>query len=147
MKQRCLNPKSRSYNNYGGRGITICEQWRDYEKFANWAYSNGYKLERTKNGVNKWTIDRINNDGNYEPKNCRIVPMCIQNANKGKFTKGKYIGVYKQKHGGYEGRIQMKGVLIFRTYGKTELDAAKRRDKFILENNLPNRLNNVYCEV
>jgi len=67
MKQRCLNPKNKKYNSYGGRGIKICNEWlNDFMNFYNWAMANGYKK-----GL---TIDRINNDGNYEPLNCQWIP-------------------------------------------------------------------------
>ena len=74
IKQRCLNPKNVSYHNYGGRGITICEEWKnDFMSFYNWSMKNGYK-----EGL---TIDRINNDGNYEPSNCRWTTRLVQNNN------------------------------------------------------------------
>lgn len=74
MKNRCYNTNTERFKDYGGRGISICEEWRnDFKSFYNWSMSNGYK-----EGL---TIDRINNDGNYEPKNCRWVEIKIQNRN------------------------------------------------------------------
>lgn len=75
MIQRCNNPKAPNYHNYGGRGITVCKEWEnDYFAFRNWALENGY--EET------LTLDRIDNDGNYEPSNCRWVSMKVQSNNK-----------------------------------------------------------------
>ena len=74
MKQRCFNPKDRNYHNYGGRGITVCDEWLDYLTFKKWCDENGYEQ-----GL---SIDRINNDGNYEPGNCRWVTQKVQNNNK-----------------------------------------------------------------
>ena len=81
MKTRCYNPNFIYYCNYGGRGIMICDEWKnDFSKFYEWAINNGYK-----EGL---TIDRINNDGNYEPDNCRWITRAEQNRNQRK-TKNK----------------------------------------------------------
>ena len=75
MIDRCENTSAERYPDYGGRGISICKEWReDFDAFADWAKENGYE-----EGL---TIDRINNDGNYEPGNCRWVTKREQNRNK-----------------------------------------------------------------
>lgn len=78
MKERCLNENSKHYIDYGGRGISICKEWLNkesgYLNFKTWALQNGYKKNLS--------IDRINNDGNYEPKNCRWVSSKIQANNR-----------------------------------------------------------------
>jgi len=75
LKQRCYNPNNPSYKNYGGRGITVCDEWRnDKEAFIKWALTHGFKK-----GL---TIDRIDNDGNYEPQNCRWATNIQQQCNR-----------------------------------------------------------------
>lgn len=74
MKQRCYNPKNPIYKHYGGRGIKMPEDWQtDFKTFYNWAIDAGWEK-----GLE---IDRINNDGNYEPSNCRCVPHKINSRN------------------------------------------------------------------
>ena len=75
MKDRCYNPKNKSYIHYGARGIKICEDWlHSYDSFMKWALNNGYNKSLS--------IDRIDNNGNYEPNNCRWVDKKTQAKNK-----------------------------------------------------------------
>lgn len=75
MKQRASNPNTKMFKRYGGRGIVLCEEWKnDFAKFKEWALDNGYE--------DNLTIDRINNDGNYEPSNCRWADWVTQSRNK-----------------------------------------------------------------
>jgi hypothetical protein len=87
MKARCLNPSCEAYGNYGGRGIAICDEWLDWDSFADWGYSNGYEQ-----GL---FLDRVDNNGNYEPSNCRFVTMAVSNANKGSVDGVTYGGKYR----------------------------------------------------
>lgn len=78
MKTRCYNPKYDSYCNYGGRGISICDEWLDkkigFVNFYKWSIENGYEEHLT--------IDRVNNDGDYEPSNCRWISKHDQSYNR-----------------------------------------------------------------
>ena len=80
MKQRCYYPQKQGYQYYGGRGIQVCEEWKDsFSNFAEWAFQNGYD-ENAK--PYECTLDRIDYNGNYCPENCRFVDMHIQNTNR-----------------------------------------------------------------
>lgn len=81
---RCNNKKDISYKNYGGRGIKVCDEWLEYDNFAIWCLKNNYK-----EGLE---IDRINNNGNYEPDNCRFVTRLENSRNKRNSIKYNYKG-------------------------------------------------------
>lgn len=84
IKNRCLNPNASNYERYGGRGISICDEWKNnFKIFYDWAMSHGYQDDLT--------IDRMNNNGNYEPSNCRWVTRREQQNN----TRRNHIFTYK----------------------------------------------------
>lgn len=88
MKQRCTNPKTVNYHNYGGRGIKVCEEWSShFISFYDWAMKNGYS--------DTLSIDRINSNGNYEPSNCRWVSCKAQNNNR---RSNKFLELDGQNH-------------------------------------------------
>ena len=75
MLSRCYNENNVRYNDYGGRGIIVCNEWKnDFSTFLDWSYNNGYDVALT--------LDRIDNNGKYEPCNCRWTTMKVQSNNR-----------------------------------------------------------------
>lgn len=98
VKRRCLNKNHQNYHNYGGRGITICKEWRDsYKVFREWAYDNGWTEEIPDNHNNALSIERIDVNGNYEPSNCCFIPLWQQSKNKRPYSKREKIKTWKDK--------------------------------------------------
>ena len=137
MKDRCTNPNNNHYRYYGAKGIEVCSEWLDFSNFRNWAEANGYNKELS--------LDRINPDGNYEPINCRYVSAQIQGANKDKTkspTKNSaYKGVYKIPSGGWYASICINYEQKYLGSFETQEEAAKAYNNYVLDNNLPHRLN------
>jgi len=75
LKRRCYNPSSPNYKYYGGRGIKVCDEWREsFEAFKTWALENGYREDLT--------LDKIDNDKDYTPDNCRWATKEMQSCNR-----------------------------------------------------------------
>lgn len=74
MKQRCLNPKSTAYDRYGGRGIRVCAEWMEFIPFRDWALASGY--------AEGLSIERVDNEGDYTPVNCRWATATEQSRNR-----------------------------------------------------------------
>ncbi len=88
MKQRCYNVNHKRYRDWGGRGVTVCDEWRnDFMNFYNWAINNGYN--------DNLTIDRIDNNKGYEPSNCRWVDRKTQQRNRRNTKYITYNGITK----------------------------------------------------
>ena len=93
IKSRCYLKSNSRYKNYGGRGISVCDEWKNsFEKFSEWAYANGYDGSAE---FGECTIDRIDVDGNYCPENCRFVNIKSQANNR---TNTYYITIDGETH-------------------------------------------------
>ena len=122
MKQRCCNPKNKSYKNYGGRGVRICDDW--VNNFLN--FYNDMK-EGYEKGLQ---IDRIDNNGGYELSNCRWVTNKQNQANRGSRASGSsiYKGVTKIRDGKWTAQIKKDGKVYRLGYFTCEKEAAKAYD-------------------
>jgi hypothetical protein len=81
MRQRCYDPNYRRYQDWGGRGIRVCDEWKDSKAFIDWAFANGWQK-----GLH---LDRIDNDGNYEPANCHFATPSENSRNTRRAAKYK----------------------------------------------------------
>jgi hypothetical protein len=97
IRRRCLNPNHRGYPNYGGRGIQICERW--LSSFQNFYADMGPKP------TPEHSLDRIDNDGDYEPTNCRWTTRQVQNNNRRGRKKAAYYTNLVANGGTYVKRI------------------------------------------
>ena len=142
MIQRCTNPNHKAYKNYGGRGITVCEEWLDVATFIAWAESTYPNIEDA-------TLDRIDNDKGYSPDNCRWADRSTQSINqrmKSNNTSG-YTGVtWHKNRNRWCSAIRSQGVIINVGTFKDKMEAVQARDNYIIENNLPHKLSTDYKE-
>lgn len=145
IKQRCRNKNDKGYKNYGGRGIDVCDDWyNNFISFYNWCITNGYK-----SGLQ---IDRVDNDGNYEPDNCRWVERFVNIQNKRPpHNQTGYKGVYIRSWTGKRGitrvlfvsRIKNNGVLYRLGGFKTAKEAALAYNNFVITNHTNHTLNKI----
>lgn len=136
MIYRCTNPKYKKYKDYGGRGITVCDRWLDVRNFIEDMYPTYEK------GL---SIDRINNNGNYELSNCRWTTMAVQQINKRVLmstNKSGYRGVsFDKKFKKFRVRININRKEILLGYFDNAIDGAKVYNKYVIDNNLGYPLN------
>ncbi len=140
MLQRCTNEKAPNYSSYGGRGITVCEEWKnDFMSFYNWAIQNGYK--------DVLTIDRINNDGNYEPLNCRWTTKAVQSRNtkiiQSNNTSGFRGVLWKKDSKKWQASITVNCKNIYLGLFDDILSGAKAYNDYVVLNNLEHSLNEI----
>ena len=139
MKQRCYNSKSNNFKHYGGKGVTIFNNWIDKENgftnFYNWSIENGY--------LENLTIDRIDVNGNYEPSNCRWVTIKEQENNKSnnhliKDIDGNYLTVSQ-----FKTKYNMKTSTLLNRLYSGDLGYRLIRPKRSNKNNYANNWNNL----
>lgn len=138
MIQRTTNINSTYYCNYGGRGITVCDEWKAFKGFyedMSTAWRQGL------------TIDRINVNGNYEPSNCRWATKEVQARNTRLImatNKSGYRGVsFNKKNSNWRAQIEVSSKKIYLGSFKTALDAAKAYDSYVVLNSLEHTINGV----
>lgn len=136
MKQRCSYEKSPGYARYGGRGITVCEEWQNFQTFCEWALSKGWEK-----GLQ---VDRIDNNANYCPDNCQL--LCNRdNSIKDQRPHNEvgYIGVMPRS-GRFVAYIKVFGKVKWIGTFDTKEIAARERDLYVIANKLGYTLNFKY---
>lgn len=142
MMGRCYNPNNCNFKNYGSRGISVGVEWRNNrDDFIEWAINNGYDKSLS--------LDRINNNGNYEPSNCRWVNQRTQNINKRASIESSTgyvgVGIHSSSYGDniyYYGRLRDKsGRQVYTGMSKDIIQCVIMRNNYIIENKLGNKLN------
>ena len=138
MMGRCYNLKNKHYQSYGGRGISVCTDWQDLANFVSWA-------EETY--IEGMTMDRINNDGNYEPTNIRWADKTTQQLNQRiqKNNTSGFVGINWHKgNNKWVAKIKVNKIVIHLGYFNSVQEAVEARDIYIIENSLPHKLSTDY---
>ena len=136
MVGRCSNPNNKDYKNYGGRGITVCEEWLDVRNFVAWC-------DLTRPDTEGLSLDRTDVDGNYEPTNCRWADASTQSLNQriSKSNTSGFVGVdFKPNENKYVARITVLGNRVYIGTFLTIEEAVQARDNYIIANELPHKL-------
>lgn len=141
IKKRCFNPKEPCYPHYGARGITVCDEWlHDFNAFEQWSLANGYS--------DTLTIDRIDNNGNYSPDNCRWITHDEQQRNRSNNIRVEHNGesktiselsrelglsdktLYKRYHSAilHKGFCEFDDLINHRSYAKIYTEKYKNRN-------------------
>lgn len=148
MIRRCYDPKCSNYKHYGARGIRVCDEWRNEDglyNFCKWILSVGYDFSKS---GREQSLDKINNDGNYEPSNCRLATPSIQNGNMRTKTQTGYKGVRLHASGGvFYTNVKINGVVFHIGDSKSKNECARMRNDFIIKNNLLKPLNIIKPEL
>ena len=140
MIRRCTNPNNKDYKDYGGRGITVCEEWLDVIDFVAWC-------EATHPNIEGYSLDRIDNDKGYSPENCRWANRLVQNINqrmKSTNTSGYNGIIWNKKNSNWGAVIGIATKKVYIGSFLTKEEAALARDNYIIENKLPHKLSTEY---
>ena len=142
MLGRCYNKNYKQFNDYGGRGITVCEEWLDVVKFIEWCESTC----PNEKGI---SLDRIDNDKGYSPENCRWVDKSTQAINQRmrRTNTSGFVGITWDKNKGrWSARVQIFKRGKYIGYYLSKEEAVQARDSYIIENNLPHKLSTDYVK-
>lgn len=138
MIKRTTNPKNKDFSSYGGRGIVICERWLDIANFIEDMYPT------YEDGL---TIDRINNDGNYEYNNCRWTTMTVQHRNTRRIrstnTSGYKGACWHKGHNKWVAQIRVNRKVKYLGHFNTAIEAAIAYDTYVIDNKLEHTINGV----